>query len=141
MKRTMLQMAIAIIPSGVAAYWGNIKIPILLLLIAMLLDFATGISNAGIKRKISSQKAREGVKKKAAEFALIGVGVLVDTIILYVERRLGLSILPMSMFFGILVVLWLCIKELISILENISALGVPIPAFLRAVIAKLEKSV
>ena len=37
--------------------------------------------------------------------------------------------------------IWLVLNECISILENISEIGVPLPAFLLKIIEKLEKTV
>ena len=43
-------------------------------------------------------------------------------------------------FFGLLVTIWLILNECISILENISEIGVPLPSFLVALIQKLKKT-
>ena len=42
------------------------------------------------------------------------------------------------MWFGLLVAVWLIINEMISILENLSKLGVPIPGFLKVLLKKLK---
>ena len=38
-------------------------------------------------------------------------------------------------------VIWLVINELISILENVAALGAPVPGFLQSLIKRLKVSV
>ena len=43
-------------------------------------------------------------------------------------------------FFGLLVTIWLVLNECISILENISQIGVPLPSFLVALIEKLKST-
>ena len=45
------------------------------------------------------------------------------------------------MLFGLIVTVWLIINELISILENLSKMDVPIPAFLTKIIKKLKTTV
>lgn len=45
-----------------------------------------------------------------------------------------------NMWFGLLVAVWLIINEMISILENLSKLGVPIPEFLTKIIKRLKNS-
>ena len=50
------------------------------------------------------------------------------------------SISADSSFFGLLVTIWLVLNECISILENISEIGVPLPSFLVALIQKLKKT-
>jgi phage-related holin len=40
-----------------------------------------------------------------------------------------------------LVTIWLIINEMISILENLSKIGVPIPEFLKKIIGRLKNTV
>ncbi|MEI3124242.1 MAG: phage holin family protein [Oscillospiraceae bacterium] len=37
-------------------------------------------------------------------------------------------------------IVWLIINELLSILENVEAIGVPLPAFLRKLLGRLQVS-
>ena len=46
-----------------------------------------------------------------------------------------------SYCFGLIVAVWLIINELISILENLSELGTPIPPFLVKIVHRLKDSV
>lgn len=46
-----------------------------------------------------------------------------------------------SVFFAVLVAVWLIINELISTLENLSRIGVPIPNFLKKIINRLKTTV
>lgn len=39
-----------------------------------------------------------------------------------------------------MVIVWLIINELLSILENVEAIGVPVPAFLRKLLGRLKVS-
>ena len=45
-----------------------------------------------------------------------------------------------TVFFGVLVTIWLIINELISILENLKNIGVPLPKFLVTVVNRLKVS-
>ena len=42
--------------------------------------------------------------------------------------------LEYTIFFGLLVMIWLVINELISILENLGSIGVPLPKFLLTIL-------
>ena len=42
---------------------------------------------------------------------------------------------------GLLVTFWLIVNELISILENVSEIGVPLPAFLQKLISRLKVNI
>ena len=48
---------------------------------------------------------------------------------------------PYTVFFGVLVTIWLIINELISILENLEALHVPMPRFLKNIVKHLKSAV
>jgi phage-related holin len=43
-------------------------------------------------------------------------------------------------FFGTLVTVWLILNEVVSILENLSEVGVPLPSFLKKITEKLKKT-
>ena len=49
--------------------------------------------------------------------------------------------LHIELFCGLLVTVWLIINELISILENVAALGGPVPVFLAKLLARLKNTV
>ena len=52
-------------------------------------------------------------------------------------RQVGVT-LDYTIFFGVLVTVWLIINELISILENLESVGVPLPKFLVAIVKRLK---
>ena len=43
-----------------------------------------------------------------------------------------------TFFFGVLVAVWLITNELISILENLESIGVPMPTFLIKIVKRLK---
>jgi phage-related holin len=55
-------------------------------------------------------------------------------------RQVGIS-LDFGFCFGLIVTIWLIINECISILENLDALKVPMPAFLKSIIKHLKNAV
>jgi len=54
-----------------------------------------------------------------------------------VSTPLGLELAGYSIF-GLLVIVWLTLNELISILENMKEIGVPLPGFLLKIVDKLK---
>ena len=42
---------------------------------------------------------------------------------------------------GIIVVVWLIINEIISILENLSFIGIPLPKFLQKIVSHLKDNI
>ena len=71
--------------------------------------------------------------------ALIVVAMGVDYLIYSGIAVTGLEV-GYNMWFGLLVAVWLIINEMISILENLGKLGVPIPEFLTKIIKRLKNS-
>jgi hypothetical protein len=63
--------------------------------------------------------------------------MVVDWTILQVSSSLGFNI-PVATFFGLLVAIWLIVNELISILENLTRLEVPLPSFLLKVVQNFK---
>ena len=53
---------------------------------------------------------------------------------------LGIKV-PTVTFFGLLVAIWLLINELISILENLTRIGTPMPPFLVKVVSAFKVAV
>ena len=53
---------------------------------------------------------------------------------------MGIKI-DLGFYIGVIVVIWFIINELISILENLAIIGVPLPKFLTSLIHKLKVAV
>ena len=45
---------------------------------------------------------------------------------------------PVEFLFASIVIIWLVINELLSILENVSAMGAPVPDFVQSLLQKLK---
>lgn len=80
----------------------------------IIIDYTTGVMVAYINKSLSSQLGVRGIFKKIAILTTVIVGVLVD-------RVMGTDILRLATIFC------LCGNEGISLLENLTKLGAPIP--------------
>ena len=136
-KENIFQGIIALVVAGVSAYFQIIAIPVLVLLSVMLIDYITGLINASKTTGISSRIGILGIVKKCCYIALVGVGATVDYIISIGLLQIGTEN-NFTLSFGLLVSIWLIINELISILENLSKIGVPMPSFLMKLVEKLK---
>ena len=87
--------------------------------------------------ELSSKKGIFGIIKKISYLALVCVGMGVDWLIYSGLNQAGIS-MDNSVFVGVLVTIWLIINEFISILENLEAIGVPMPAFLIKIVKRLK---
>ena len=116
----------------------GILFPVLTMLtVVILTDYFTGILSGKKEGNINSKTGMWGIVKKLLYGVAVAVGMVVDWTILNVTSSLGINI-PVATFFGLLVAIWLIINELISILENLTRLEVPLPPFLLKVVANFK---
>lgn len=134
-----IQAVFAASLAGLASYLGVVAVPIAILMVAMLIDYITGMASAWNSAQLSSKKGIFGIIKKISYLALVCVGMGVDWLIYSGLQSVGVT-LGYTFFFGVLVTIWLIINELISILENLRKIGVPLPKFLASIIQRLKKT-
>lgn len=137
MESKALKVGISGIFSVLTVYFNALSIPLIVLTIAMLVDYLTGLSAASKEKGLSSKKGIQGIIKKVGYFVLVLVAMGVDWLIYYGMTMVNIQV-NCNLWFGILVTIWLIINEMISILENLSRLGVPMPKFLTSVIKRLK---
>ncbi len=137
MKENILKGLVAGIGAAVGLYFRELVVPVAILVAVMVLDYATGMADAWAAKALSSKTGILGIVKKLCYLVAVAVAVVVDWVIQSVAAKAGLE---MGNFyaFGLLVTIWLILNELISILENLAALGVPLPEFLMKIIEKLK---
>ena len=123
--------------AALTSYLGIVAVPVTVLVFAMIIDYITGMISAWHSSELSSKKGIFGIIKKTSYLALVCVGMGVDWLIYSGIKQVGID-LDYTIFFGLLVTIWLIINELISILENLGLIGVPLPKFLFAVIKRLK---
>lgn len=140
MKENVVQGIITVIITGVSAYFGVIAIPFIVLAIAMAIDYITGLIYAKKTTGLDSRVGIFGIVKKLCYIALVGVGAIVDYLLYAGMAQIGVES-NCTMAFGLLVTIWLIINELISILENLGKIGVPLPSFLTNMISRLKNTV
>lgn len=140
MKENVVQAIITAIVAGVSVYFGVVAIPILVLIAVMIVDYVTGLVGAYIARQLNSRIGIVGIIKKISYLGLVAVGMVTDYIIYSALAQLGVSI-ELGYCVGMVIVVWLIINELISILENLAEIGVPLPKFITKLIERLKNTV
>ena len=94
----------------------------------IVIDYLTGVMAAIIKKELSSEVGFKGIFKKILIFTLVGVGSIIDTYVL----KDGSVIRTAVIFFYLS-------NEGISILENTSIIGLPIPQKLKDILEQLKE--
>ena len=102
---------------------------VLLLPLALMgLDIITGLVKAWSNEDFKSKKMRTGLSKKIGEIAIIVIGELFQ------------YSLTLPTYIMTCVSLYISFMELMSNVENLNKLGVPLPAFLTKVLQSVDDS-
>jgi len=118
-----------------------LTVPVILLVLAMVLDYATGLMAASHRgNDITSYRSINGIAKKICHLLLVAVGLIMDCLILYCKEIFGLS-LPWSFVITAVIAVWLTVNEVISILENIQDIGVSMPIWLLPLVKNIKSKV
>lgn len=118
---------------------GVLAIPFYILVVTNIIDYGTGICASACRgEKVSSSKGFQGIAKKVCMWLLVLVGAIVDYMIIALSHTLHIEI-GFNNIVAIAVVFWLLANELISILENIHDIGVPMPAFLMSLVKFIKE--
>ena len=127
---------------GLLSSWlGVLAIPVYVLVACNIMDYITGLAAAHRRnQKVSSYVGVLGIAKKVCMWLLIAVGAVVDWLLLYCGANLGFEI-HLPMLAASLVAVWLIINEVISILENVGDIGVPLPGFLTKIVQGLKSKI
>ena len=140
MKEKTWQAVIAVALGGLSAYMRLMFVPLVVLLGVMVVDYMSGMLKAWGNDELSSKVGLRGIVKKLCYLMLVCVAGVVDWLIYSGLRQVGIM-LNFGFCFGLIVTIWLIINELISILENLEALHVPMPGFLSKIIKHLQTAV
>lgn len=95
----------------------------------MGIDVLTGYLNAWIHHDVKSYRMRQGLVKKCGEMLVLIIGKLF-------EWGLGLPTMIMNAISS-----YIILMELVSITENLDAIGVPIPKFFKKGLYKISDKI
>ena len=127
---------------ALTSFLGVLAIPVYIIVATNIIDYATGLMAAPSRGQTkSSDKGALGIKKKVSMWLLIGVGFMLDVLLMYSASTMGITI-PFNYLISCVTALWLCANEIISILENISdILGDDMPKFLLPLVKNIRTQV
>ena len=135
--------ALAALCAALTALWGWFGWVVVAWIGCMLIDYATGSAAALRAGEWSSKSARDGIWHKLGSVMAVIVAAILDVVIGHLLGNLPGVELPFAytVLLCPLVVIWYILTEAGSIIENIGALGAPVPGWLRKMIAALEQKV
>lgn len=113
----------------IGLYIGSVTPLLMALIIFMIVDYCTGIFRAIIDHKLSSSIGFQGLLKKISILLMVGIANIIDV-----------NVIQSGSVIKSAVTCFYISNEGISILENISKLGVPIPEKIKNVLLELQES-
>ena len=126
--KNIIQTVIAAVGGFLGWFLGGLDGFLYALVAFVVIDYLTGVMVAIHNKELSSEVGFRGIAKKVLIFALVGIGNIIDVNIL----QDGTAIRTAVIFFYIS-------NEGISILENATVLGLPIPQKLKDILEQLQK--
>ncbi len=118
---------VAVIATFFTYLFGGWDVALSILITFMILDYITGVIWAYIQKNLNSEVGFKGLVKKCTILIVLIVGAMLDRLLNSGEW-----------VFRTLVAYFYIANEGISLLENISNLGVPIPAKIKDALEQLN---
>ncbi|NLP51433.1 phage holin family protein [Bacillus sp. RO1] len=126
-KYNLICFGIASLVGSMASFfYGGFSSLLMFLIMFVVVDYLTGIMAAFVEKRLSSRVGFKGIAQKVFIFALVSIAHVLDII-------LGTNLIKD------VTILFYLVNEFISIMENASRLGVPIPNILKKVIDAIKK--
>ena len=139
MQSNGIKATITVFLAAIALYFQNLLAPLIVLFILMALDWITDLTNAWMKKELSSTRGIQGIIKKVSYFVVIAVAMVADYLIYIAADKIGIEMPAALTAVGMLVTIWLIVNEAISVLENLAKIGTPMPAFLKKLMERLKE--
>lgn len=124
---TKLQIAITAIGGWLGYVLGGMDGLLIALVVFITIDYITGIMCAIIDKKLSSEVGFKGIFKKVLILMLVGIANVIDVHVVGTGSALR----------GAVICFYLS-NEGLSLLENASYIGLPVPERLKEVLAQLH---
>ena len=130
MEKILQNLKFIVAGAGTLLTWlfGKWDTALIVLVTFMALDYATGVIRAYVNKEVSSDIGLKGIARKAVIFVVLIVAVLLDRLI-----NSG------TWVFRTLVCYFYIANEGISLLENCSGLGLPIPEKIKNALIQLKE--
>lgn len=121
---TIIAAAGTIITAALGGWDAALKV----LIVLMVVDYATGLLNAAKRRQVNSEVMFWGGIRKGAILAVVALAVLLDSMLGYTDPVLRT-----------LAIYFYAAREGLSVTENLGLMGVPMPPGVSKVLGQLQE--
>lgn len=136
-----LSFVTTIFGGAVTAIFSTLAIPVIALFVSEIADYISGVLAAFYTGEaLSPSKGVKGIAKKIALWLVVFTGLIIDIMMRYGLEELGIDI-SLKYLTSPIIAIWLTCNELLSILQNLGKMNVPMPKFLQPLIDSLLKEV
>lgn len=115
------------IGTGLVYLWGGFDVAMQCLIVAIVLDYISGIIKAFVLKQLSSSIGFKGILKKFGVLVVVALAVLID------------RVTGESGAIRTLVIYYFVANEGLSIIENMGLAGLPIPKSIKEALNALKK--
>ena len=127
----LIKTAFAAIGGAIAALLGGFDGLLKALTIFTVIDYVTGVFNAIVQKRLSSQIGYKGIIRKVVMFLIIAMADMIDRYLLNLSVGGGEIIRDF-------VICFFLANEGLSIMENAALIGLPIPKTLKDLLLQLK---
>ena len=125
--KEVLQSVVAVISTGLVYLLGGFDVALIALVIAIVLDYISGVLKAYVTKELSSKVGLKGIIKKVGVLLIVMLAVIIDN----VTGGTGAI--------RTLVIYYFVANEGLSVIENLGQAGVPIPQSIKKALKALKK--
>ena len=127
--QNLFQLFLTLLGGGLGWFFGGFDGFWYALVVLVAVDYITGVLNAVLEKKLSSEIGFRGICKKLLIFLLVGVANILDQQIIGSGDALRTA-----------VIFFYSANEGISILENAAKIGLPVPKKLKEMLAQIQSA-
>jgi len=124
-----IELVVKIVAGALIAIWAGLIPLVQLLLILILIDIVSGVVVAIQERRLSSDVAWKGMTRKAMSLLMVAMAGVIQHYAADLVGNLPLQTAVAGFY---------CAGEVLSILENATNAGLPVPEILRQTLAKIS---
>lgn len=121
-----LKLGFAAVGALILEHLGGFDVHLNVLVILICTDFVTGILKAFINKDLHSREMMVGMIRKMLIMVCVCLAFEVDKALAIHAANAGINY---NLDIRLFVIIYFCVEELLSILENMVVIGVPVPKF------------
>ena len=130
-----LTAVLGAIVAGVCSVLGGWTPAMTTLVTLAALDVVSGFARAAVQQKLSSKESWQGGIRKVLMFVIIALGAQADALLVGSGVSIGGGELVRNA-----AVIFYCVSEGLSIVENVVGAGLPVPDAIRKALAQLSEN-